>query len=1056
MAGTGIKKKWFLLLMFFSLCIPPMWGVESKNQNLSNFEYGNDIRFEQLTTNDGLSNATVLSAVQDQDGFIWFATQDGLNRFDGSHFTIFRADEENPGSISSSNVFALLVDENGILWIGTDGGGLNKYDSSTETFMAYMHDDADPNSISNDSIWSLFEDSQGTIWAGTRGGLCRFDKNQEVFKCYLPNADDPTSISGDTVYRMFEDHNGILWFATRYGLNRYDSETDSFQVYRNDPENPFSLSNDYVTGVLEDCWGNFWVTTRYGGLNRFDRQAGTFTAYRYDADDPHSISSDNLWNIYQDRQGVLWITTEGKGLNKFDPVKEEFVTYRHNPNDPASLSNDDTYWMMEDQSGVLWITTRRNGVNKLYPALQRFSLLKHIPESEGGLNVNNVHAIWKDGDDILWVGTVGGGLNRIDRKNNLAEYFINDSLNENSFPSNDIYALYKARNAVDLWIGTVGQGLIRFNTSDYSFVAYERTLDDPSTLSSDYLTAIEPAPDGKLWIGTLGFGFDLFNPETGLVEKHYNTNPDDPQSLIEGTVYDFAQDSQGNLWIATARGGVDMFDPRTEKFTHHQHNMENKNSLVHDSVNTLYLENEQILWVGTSSGLSRFDIKSGIYTNYKEENGLPSNTIYGILVDEQGIVWISTGNGLAQLDQTTQLIRSYDLKDGLQGNQFNLFSYHEAQDGEMFFGGSGGINSFYPEGLVLNQNQPTVVFTELLLFNSPIKSGTEVLPEAINKLEEVVLNYDQSIITINYAATSYQISNHNRYQYRLLGFTEEWSPLTEIHSTTFTNLDPGPYIFQVRATNNDGILGEIREIKLKILPPWWQTIWFRAIFVLFLIGVIGGGIWLRSASLQMRNQELEQNVAERTKELSWANSQLKDQIEEINALKEQLSEQVIRDPLTNLYNRRYLSEMLERELIQAERENGHLALLLIDGDYFKRINDNYGHNAGDRMLIAISDFLRENSRQSDLVYRYGGEEFLILMPRVDLETAMIRANEIRDGAQAIRVDDQENMISITVSVGVSVFPQHGKTKDILLKHADEALYAAKQAGRNRVCVFEEV
>lgn len=1032
-----------------------------------------DLRFERLGVKDGLSNSTVLAVLQDQKGFIWLGTADGLDRYDGNKITAFRHSESDPTTIGGNSIYALLETHDGTLWVGADPGGLNRYDQAANTFTTYLNDPDDPESLSDNGVWSLYEDKQGTLWVGTRNGLNAFDPQTGKFKTYKPDPNTPGTLAGSIVYCITEDHAGYLWVGTREGLNRLDRETGQFRLYKNDPENPASLSSNRVWGIHEDSQGILWIATRGGGLNRFDPQTGIFSAYLNDPNDPQSISDNNCWKIFEDQEGNLWVTTERGGLNRLDPLSGKFTSYQHNPNDPFSISHNDLFGLYKDRSGVLWITSRRGGVNKLYPAMQRFSLYKHIPENAASLNSNVINGILLDPQGILWIGTSGGGLNRLDRATNQVKVYLLDSNNPNSLPGNDIYTLYQDQEGL-IWIGLQGGGLSRFDPLHETFTNYKQQADDPKSISSSYIPAIAPAADGKLWLGTLGFGVDLFDPASGEA-IHFKNDPNNTNSLVEDTIYALLAGTDGKLWIGTGRGGADLFDPASGRFTHFQHDPQNPNSLINNTVQVIHRAQDGAIWFGTSQGLSRLDPDRVTFSNYTIETGLPNDNIYGILSDDQGNLWLSSGNGIIRFNPQSGISHSYDLSDGLQSIQFNLFSYFQGQSGEMFFGGPEGLNAFLPEHIIENQYLPSVALTDFLLFNISIEPGSLPLSSAINEMDELTLTYQQSVFSFEFAAFNYQASSKNLYQHKMEGFDADWSPPSTQTTATYTNLDPGSYTFMVRAANNDGLWNQqAKTIRITITPPWWETRWFLIGTALFSAGAIVVVIQFRIRNTNLQKKELEQRVIERTRELSETNQKLQDEflrrertenllletnaelqsrIEEISLLRDHLQEQATHDSLTGLYNRRFLEEDLQRELARAERGHFPSSVVLMDIDHFKSFNDLFGHKTGDIVLKKLGDLLRGSTRQGDIACRYGGEEFVVVLSGATLDDAVQRAEELRLDFQNLTILDDITQVPTTISTGIATFPQHGKDVDTLLDHADQALYKAKNSGRNCVKVY---
>jgi diguanylate cyclase (GGDEF)-like protein len=1029
----------------------PLSIVSAKAGDDSNL-YSSGVRFEHITVEDGLPNATVLSVLQDRQGFMWFATADGVGRYDGYSFTTFRHDTQNSNSLSNNNTFALIESQDGLIWIGTDPGGLDVYDPETGHFSVYVHAENDPSSLVNDSVWSLLEAKDGSIWAGTRGGLSHLDRKTGKFKNYVMDANNPRALAGSVVYRIYQDQAGTIWVSTRNGLQRYDPETDDFTLFKNNPDDPDSISSSNVWSMLEDREGNFWVGTRGGGLNRLDRATGKFKAFKHDLKDPNSLSNDSVWNIYEDSASNLWVLTENGGLNLFDRQTETFTSFKNNPNDPFTISNNDVFWMTEDHSGVLWIASRYGGVNKFYPGLWRFGLYRGVPGDDNSLNNNSVYSVYSETNGKLWIGTFGGGINCYDRNTKTMTVYQNDPNDPDSLSSDKIQNMFQDANGI-LWIATSGGGLDRMDPATGKFTIYKSQLNTPDTLNTNFITQIRSAGPDHLWLGTLGYGLLLFNSKTGKVEKLYKNNPDDLNSLAEDTVYDLEVEKSGRVWIATARGGLELLDPKTGIFTHHLSDPENANSILGDAVNSIYLdEANRMIWAGTASGLSGLDLNNQQWQNYTKRDGLPSDTIMGVEPGVAHEIWVSTGKGISQFSLDTKTFTNYDARDGLQGDQFEIASSALGPDGEVFFGGSNGLTAFYPDQIVKNTYVPPVVFTDFQLFNQSIPVGSNILPKPIEKTKQIVLNHDQSVFTIKFAALSYQLSTKNTYQYRMVGFDKDWSPRRSKQEVTYTNLPPGSYTFVVRTAS--------QSMQINILPPWWETWWFRvaagAVFVMLVLGAVQ----LRIRSVNRANRTLEKRVVERTRELeearenlSEANEELRVQLDEITALEKMVREMAIHDELTGLHNRHYLSDWLRAEFSRAQRENHSIAFLLMDIDYFKGVNDTFGHQCGDMILKEVGEMINTSIRQSDFACRYGGEEFMLVLPNITPSSACDRAEYFRKTIEGMVTEYDGQVVHITVSIGIAIYPLHGGDQDQILSFADAALYQAKKAGRNKVVLY---
>ena len=798
------------------------------------FSEDNDIQFETLSLEQGLSQISVLSIVQDDNGFLWFATEDGLNKYDGYQFTIFRHDPVDPNSLVHAWIHALYRDRSGILWIGTHNAGLDRYDPVKEEFTHYQMDPDDPGTLSDNIVRAIHEDRSGALWVGTDNGLNRLDRETGRWTRYFNDPDDPASLSHNAIRSVYEDSAGLLWIGTDGGgLNEFDREAGMFVRYRFEPGNPGSLSHDEVRAIFEDASGALWIGTNGGGLNRFDRESGSFTSYRHDPSDPNSLSHDEVFAIYEDRSGNLWVGTNGGGLDLFDRRSGAFTRYRHDPNDPHSLSHDDVYAIYEDPAGVIWIGTYGGGISKYDAKRKKFRLYRHDPNDPNSLNTSFIWSIYEDENGILWVGTHDGGLNRHDRRNGEWTHFVNDPGDPHSLSNDNVRVVCVDRSGT-FWIGTHGGGLNRFDPETGRFTLYQHDPDDPASLGHQEIRWIYEDEAGTLWICTNGGGLDAFDKDRGTF-THYRADPQDPHSLSSDFARVVLEDSEGVLWVGTHGGGINLLERESGRFTQLRADPHDPHSLNSDHILTFFEDSSGVLWIGTwDGGLNRFDRDSKRFRAYTVRDGLASNAVYGILEDSDGNLWLSTNNGLSRFDPRNETFKNYNVKDGLQSNEFNGNAFFESPSGEMFFGGIGGLNTFYPDEIVDNPYIPPVVITSFQ------KSNREVqLDVSISEAEELVLSYKDYVFSFEFAALDYSVPEKNRYAHKMEGLDEDWI-YTDASKrfASYTTLPPGHYVFRVKGSNNDGVWNEEGAwIDITITPPFWMTWWFRTLMLLLVLGI---------------------------------------------------------------------------------------------------------------------------------------------------------------------------------------------------------------------------
>ncbi len=824
-----------------------------------------DIKFEHLTVEDGLSNNIVFSVLQDRQGFIWIGTKNGLSKYDGNKFTVYTHDPDNPNSLSGNYVRYLFEDHNGLLWIALRPGGLNSFDPVTETFVHYQYDANNINSLSNNSAWFIYEDSSNTLWIGTENGLNKFDPITKTFTQYHHDTNNSNSLSHNRVQAICEDNTGTLWIGTQDGLNKFIPTTETFIHYQHDENNLNSLSHNWTNSIFKDSSGMLWIGTQGGGINRFDPITETFIRYQHDSNNINSLSYDWTHSIYEDSIGMLWIGTRD-GLNKFDRANNKFIHYKQDSSQPNSLSDNTVFGITEDTTGTLWVSTI-NGLNKYDSGNKRFNLYQYNHD-HNSLNNNTVMAIYEDLDNILWIGTRGGGLNKLDRITNDFTHYLHESNNPNSLSDNRILAI-QADSIGNLWIGT-SNGLNKFDPKTESFTHYQYQPNNLNSINDNFVWDIEIDSDDIIWIGLgRGKGLDRFDPKTEIF-SHYILNEDTTFGFIRTVMID----SSGALWIGTENKGLTKFIPagnkedNSEIFVNYQHDKDISNSLSNNAINMIYEDRAGIIWIATGDGLNKFNGK--VFTVYRQKQGLAGNRVVGILEDKQGFLWISTDKGLSKFDTKQEIFRNYDHWDGLQSNFFELHSAYKSRNGELFFGGVNGFNSFYPDKLLDNPHIPLVVLTDFKLFNQPVAIGiNSPLQQHINFANQIILSYDQTVFSFEFSALNYRAANKNKYAYMMEGFDKTWTYTNSnrrfVH---YTNLDPGQYIFRVKASNNDDKWNEEgTAIKIVITPPWWETLWFQgAIAILFIVLLIGGVKW-RLYSIKQRNRELKIQVAERTREL---------------------------------------------------------------------------------------------------------------------------------------------------------------------------------------------
>ncbi len=828
-------------------------------------------RFEQISLDQGLSQSAVLDILQDSRGFLWFGTQDGLNRFDGYGFVVYKHDNQDDGSLSDNFVQSLAEDSAGNLWVGTHAGGLNRFDRDSERFTVYRNDPEAPDSLIDNNVLAILEARDGTLWVGTAGGLDRFDPASDRFVHIPTNVSDGSGISGGIVQALAQDPAATIWVGTLDGgLSRQDPVTGSFVHFRNDPADPDSLSHDNVQAILVDHQGILWAGTVAGGLNRLDPGAGKFVRYQNDSSDPASLSSNNVLSIFEDADNILWVGTNGGGLERFDPATGTFVHHLPDANDPASLSVDTVQTINQDAGGVLWFGTFGGGVDKLDPSKQKFTHFRHNPQNSASLSSNFVWSFSEDPDGTIWIGTVGGGLNRFDRQAGTFTVYRNDPDDPASLSSDQVWSLHRDRTGT-LWIGTAA-GLDRLDRDTGKVTRIPVPVGVFNILEDS---------EGTLWLATGGNGLGRLDRETDQL-LFISDDPGDPSGLGDSFLTTLYEDREGRLWIGTFTHGLSRLVKAPgnasgpPQFVRYENNPDDPNSLIHDTVLMLHQDEQGALWIATAGGLDRFDPTTETFTHYSEKDGLPNDVIYAVLEDDAGNLWLSTNRGLSRFNRAAGEFRNFDPGDGVQSNEFNQGAAYLTSGGEMYFGGINGFNVFRPEAVQDDPYVPPVVLTRFLLFNEPVRIGKDSpLQQSIAQTSSIVLPYQDDFFSFEFAALDYSDPARNEYAYIMEGLDKDWNYVGNRRFAGYTSVPPGEYTFRVKGTNNDGIWNETgAAVNIIITPPFWQTWWFRIVAATLLIGSIAAVVAWRFHSIESQRRRLEVLVDERTEQLTTTLAEL--------------------------------------------------------------------------------------------------------------------------------------------------------------------------------------
>ena len=817
--------------------------------------------FENYTLENGLPNNTVHQAFQDSRGYMWFATNHGVCRYDGYKFTSFRNDPTDSSSLAGLLARVIYEDRSGALWIGTESGGLNRFNRQLETFEHILWTDS-ARGIGT-SVKTIAEDAQGRLWLGTNLGIKMYDPKLKQVQWYPFTGYNSTSPSNAYVRVLQFDGNGKLWVGTNAGLDRFDPATKKFtHLYTAE-----AGLKDEIWEIYRDPSGTMWVGTYNNGL--FLVNPATLAA-RHVVLGGEREWSKTIRSVVRDEQGLYWIGSRA-GLYVYNAATGIADWFGNVENEPKSLVNNSVLHVFKDAGKNLWISTR-GGVSLMVPGRQAFKHYGALRNSAMHLNSKEVYAAWADGPgDNIWIGTGDGGVNILNRKTGQYIFLTHSESNTNSLAGNAVKA-FADDGRGNRWVGMYKTGISVYNTVTKQFTHFKNDPSNPASLSDNSVWALLKDKKGNMWVGT-DAGLDLYNEQTeNFIHQELN-NKNQQVSWI-------SEDKSGQLWLGL-QSSIAVFKPGTGIV-----------NTFREQGSCIYEDSKGRCWLATrDNGLVLFDAKKGPLKYYDERNGLPNNQVFQILEDDQNNLWLSTANGLAMFNAATETFTNFDKRDGLQNNQFHYGAACKLSSGELIFGGVNGFNLFDPAKVVKNNYKPPVMLTGLKIFNKPVEINDQfgVLKNSPAETKELIIPYNYNILTFEFAALNYIRPEKNQYKFKLTGFDKTWNESGAATTATYTNLDPGAYTFSVIAANNDQLWNnEGLNIRVVILPPFWKTWWFRLLVIAAALAIVHVII-----SFIVNRQKIKQ-------QLNMERVKVK-QLNEVNALKLRFFTNVsheIRTPLT--------------------------------------------------------------------------------------------------------------------------------------------------------------
>jgi ligand-binding sensor domain-containing protein/signal transduction histidine kinase len=809
-----------------------------------------EFQVETLTVKDGLSQSSVWTILQDKEGFMWFGTADGLNRFDGYTFKVYRHDAQDPFSLRSNTVLSLLEDRQGIIWVGSSHG-LDKYDRRTGRFSYLADDSMYRSSHLTEIINSLVEDHDGNIWIGRLSGLSILRAGSRAIQEYGASAFGP--IGQDQIVRVhFVDSTGDVWASCSGRVYRYARSSCRFVE--------LPIPEAMVSGWLslyQAHDGQIWLGSAGNppsGLSVFDKSAGSWRRLQHDPRDSVSLSGDLVRAFCEDANGRLWVGTTSGGLHVLSKDERRFTRVAPDPDNTNNAFYDKVASIYCDRSGLIWVGYDGSGIVKVNPHPPKFHhvLLPVTKNSRTGPNF--FKALIVDRNDRVWLGTYNQGIAILSRGTGAVERLIHNSSDPSSLASNGVFALLEGRDGT-IWIGTL-EGLDSYDSRSERLHHHQLPAIGSDETRGRIVWSLYEDSAGVVWVGTATHVLAYRGSE---IESVLRLSGIDSLAPFVGALC-FAQHQDG-IWCGTSGAGLLQLSRDGRVLRRYMPSPTAVNSISHPTVKTICEDPDGILWVGTEDGLNRFDPSTETWRVYRTADGLPNDFIYGLLMDSHRNLWISTNRGLSKMNTVDSLrprFRNYTVRDGLQSEEFNTNTYFNTPQGEMFFGGVNGFNSFFPDSVKDNPILPRVVLTGLKKFDVPAE-----LDEEIAATREIHLTYEETVFSLEFAGLEYTYPKENRYAYRLDGVDKDWVYCGKRREARYTHLNPGRYLFHVRASNSDGVWNEEGiSMAIVVVPPFWQTWWFIGIVALAGAGAFGGVVrFISTQKLKKRILELEHEKA---------------------------------------------------------------------------------------------------------------------------------------------------------------------------------------------------
>jgi len=920
------------------------------------------IKFEYISLPEGLSQSSVLAIHKDEQSYMWFATYDGLNRFNGYEIEIFRNNSEDPFSILDNSITCIYESKDNKIWIGHKQAGISVYNKLTLKFSRIKRGANSKNSLINDDVKTITGDKYGNIWVGTSAGLSKIEyketenaKLNYKFSNFKNDSTNIFSLKNNDINKIIFGKDNYLWLATSKGVCKMDLKNNKFYELENQ-KFPNKTENSVVRDILFEKDSILWIGTE-DGLGKYFLKNRIFQTFTYDITNVNSLSDNFINCLALDLDNTLWIGTND-GLNHFNSKTNKFEIHKSSIWGLDGLNSSVIFSLFIDEESILWVGTSLGGINKWNRPAKEFQVIKNIPFDNKSLSSNKIRAFYQTPDSLIWIGTVDAGMSVWNKKENSFTHYKPSIITANAISDKHIRGFAEDK-AGRMWLATDENGIDLFDRKTQTF----RHFNSKNTnLANDEIWAILVDSKNRLWVGSFGglFMADLTNFTSQLNFTPFVHSDKDTTSISDNMISVIIEDAKSRIWVGTRDHGVSRLN--SDQKTFKRYNLLPKNSDANelDRIYSIIEDSEKTIWVGTRGSLCKYNPKKDNFIHFgADEYKFPNPIMMGIVDDGQNI-WVSTNRGLAVFNKKKETVRNYDVSDGLQSNEFMIGAYIRTFDGQILFGGQTGFNAFYPNKISDNPHQPNVLLTKFLLFNKNVNFDTSLVAKA-----EINLKYSENTFTFEFVGLDYVNSLQNKYAYKLEGFDEEWQNVGTRRFASYTNISPGKYRFKVIATNNDGLWSAEKIIKITIEPPFWLTWWFLFIAFSIVMGIIYFIVHMRDvyrdkSELEVKVQERTLEVVAQSEAIKEQNEELQQQQEEISAQRDELERQrdiseerriALMDSIT--YAERIQRAILPPSEIIKNKIPEHFIFYkprdIVSGDYY------WMTNKGDKLIITAAD-----------------------------------------------------------------------------------------------------